>query len=268
MFGDIIQIDDPKIQQWYEQIVALPPKLYNALNSLVTVALQKCFAEPPIDEEEPFGALMVFLCNVVWRLILQCIRAFPQIKRALILIESGSIQTSADVAKLEEEAKVLLTFKELSTCRPKFTYDSAFFSTVLAFLETQKKFATEADRIRAADTVHKLQSVLGRENGTNISPATFFDRLHGIFCLDMGLTEGEAEAHLAVTAFQAKENYVNCCLSRKENVNTQFNKRKAAPTEMTMEQKVYADIESEFGQMRADIYAIMYHLGIANKKHK
>ena len=77
--------------------------------------------------------------------------------------------------------------------------------TVLAFLETQEKFATEADRIRAVDAVHKIQSVL--ENGTNISRAAFFDRLHGIFRPDMGLTDGEAEAHLAVTAFSAKENY-------------------------------------------------------------
>ncbi len=87
MFGDIIQIDDPKIIQWYEQIVSFPSKLYNALDNLVTVALQKCFAEPPaIDEEEPFGALMVFQRHVVWRLVLQCISAFPQMNKALVLI--------------------------------------------------------------------------------------------------------------------------------------------------------------------------------------
>ncbi len=61
---------------------------------------------------------------------------------------------------------------------------------------------------------------------------------------------------------------MNHCASRNENVNTQFNKRKAAPTEMTMEQKGYADLKSEIGQMRADIHAILNHLGIAAKKHK
>ena len=40
VFGDNIRIVDPKIK-WYEQIVGFPPKLYNALNSLVTGALQK-----------------------------------------------------------------------------------------------------------------------------------------------------------------------------------------------------------------------------------
>ncbi len=77
---------------------------------------------------------MVFQRHVVWRLVLQRISAFPQIIKALILIESGLIQASAGVAKLEEEAKVLLIFKEYSTCLPKLTYDSAFFSTILAFL--------------------------------------------------------------------------------------------------------------------------------------
>ncbi len=91
-----IRIDYPKIQQWpgYEQIVSFPLNLYIALNSFVTGALQKCFAESPaIDEEEPFGALMVFQRNVVWRLVLQCISAFPQINKELILIEQGSIQS-------------------------------------------------------------------------------------------------------------------------------------------------------------------------------
>jgi hypothetical protein len=97
VFGDIIRFDNPKIIQWYDLIVASPPKLYNALNSHVTAALQKYFADPPIiDEEEPFGALMIFQRHVVWRLVLQ----FPQINKALVLIESGPIQSAADVIKL------------------------------------------------------------------------------------------------------------------------------------------------------------------------
>ncbi len=39
VFGDIIRFDDQRTIQWYDQIVAFPPKLYNALNSLVTAAL-------------------------------------------------------------------------------------------------------------------------------------------------------------------------------------------------------------------------------------
>jgi hypothetical protein len=184
-----------------------------------------------------------------------------------VLIEYGPFQSAADVIKLEAEAKVLLTFKEFSTCRSKFTYDSAFFSTILAFLETQEVFATQADRIRAADAVRKLQQVL--ENGIDISRAAFFDCLHGIFRPDMGLTaETDVEAHLAVTAFSAKENYGNRGASRKENTNPQFTKRKAASMEATSDQKGYADLKSEFGQMRADISAIMNFLGMTDKKHK
>jgi hypothetical protein len=82
----------------------------------------------------------------------------------------------------------------------------------------------------------------------------------------MGLTDGDAEVRLAVTAFSAKENYGTCGASRKENANPQFNKRKTAPTELTMEQKGYADLKPEFGQMRADIYSIMNHLGIDKKR--
>ncbi len=182
----------------------------------------------------------------------------PQINKALVLIESGPIQSAADVIKLEVEAKVLLAFNEYSTCRPKFTYDSAFFNTILAFLETQEVFATQADRIRAADAVSKLQNVL--ENGTDISRAAFFDCLHGIFgiiiCPNMGLTaEVDAEAHLAVTVFHAKENYGNCGTPRKENANAQFKKRKTAPIEAITEQKGYTDLKSEFGQIRADVSA-------------
>ena len=66
--------------------------------------------------------------------MLLCIRAFPQINKALVELEGGSIQSSEDVSKLEEEARVLLTFKEFSTSRPKFTYDSAMslhFNTLI-----------------------------------------------------------------------------------------------------------------------------------------
>ncbi len=76
VYGDIIRFDDPKVIQWYDQIVAFPPKLYIGMNGLVTAALQKHFAElPVIDEEEPFGALIIFQRYVVWKLVLQCIRA-------------------------------------------------------------------------------------------------------------------------------------------------------------------------------------------------
>jgi hypothetical protein len=72
-----------------------------------------------------------------------------------------------------------------------------------------------------------------------------------------------------VTAFHAngKENYGNRSASRKENTNPQFAKRKS-PMKETSEQKGYADLKSEFGQMRADISAIMNFLGMSDKKHK
>ncbi len=79
------------------------------------------------------------------------------------------------------------------------------FSTVLAFIEAQETYRTETDRLCAADAVRKLQHML--ENGTSISRAAFFNCLHGIFRPNMGLTSGDAEVRLAVSAFSAKENY-------------------------------------------------------------
>ena len=85
----------------------------------------------------------------------------------------------------------------------------------------------------------------------------------------MGLiAEPDVEAHLAVTAFHAKENYGNRGASRKKNANPQFTKRKATSMEATSDQKGYAHLKSEFGQMRADISAIMNFLGMPDKKHK
>ena len=265
VFGEVIKFHDPIYIQWYDQIVAFPQDMYNTLNNHVTTVLQKHFADPPaIDEEEPFGALMFFQRHVVWRLVLLCIRAYPQINKAIVELEARSIQSSDDVSKLEEEARLLLTFKEFSTSKAKFAHDHAFQQTVLAFIEAQETFRTETDRLRAADAVRKLQNML--ENGITISRSAFFNSLHGIFRPNMGLTPGDAEVHLAVTAFSAKENYGTRGASRKENANPQFTKRKPAPTELTMEQKGYADLKSEFGQMRSDIYAIMNHLGIDKKR--
>ncbi len=142
-----------------------------------------------------------FQRHVVWRLVLRCIRAFPQINKALVDLEKEPIQSSADVTRMEEEARVLLTFKEYSTSRTKFHYDFAFQHTVLAFVEAQEKLHTETDRIRAADAVHKPQNLLENGNGNSIPRAAFFNRLHGIFRPNMGLTDGDAEIHLAVAAF-------------------------------------------------------------------
>jgi hypothetical protein len=71
VYGDIIRFDDMKINKWYDDVVKFPPKLYNTMNNLVTAVLQKHFVELPIiDEEEPFGALMIFQRHVVWKLVL------------------------------------------------------------------------------------------------------------------------------------------------------------------------------------------------------
>jgi hypothetical protein len=130
---------------------------------------------------------MVYQRNVVWRLSLQCSRAYYQINRALIQAEQGPILSQADVAKLEEEAKMLLTFKELSTCQARFSHDHAFYSNVLSFLETQDKFIIEADRICAAHAVRSHQGML--DSGHDIPRPTFFDCLNGIFRPDIGVTE-------------------------------------------------------------------------------
>jgi hypothetical protein len=65
--------------------------------------------------------------------------------------------------------------------------------------------------------------------GTDISRSAFFDCLHGIFrpYMPVELTaEADVEAHLAVTAFHAKENYGNRGALRKEKANPQFTKQK------------------------------------------
>jgi hypothetical protein len=93
--GDIIRFDDPRIINYYEDLVKVPSKLYNAINNMVTSVLQKHFVElPMIDEDEPFGALMIFQRHVVWKLALQCIRAYPQINMALASLESTPINNN------------------------------------------------------------------------------------------------------------------------------------------------------------------------------
>jgi hypothetical protein len=110
VYGDIIRFDDPRIIKCYEDLVKVPPKLYCAINNMVTSVLQKHFVELlMIDEEEPFGALMIFQRHVVWKLVLQCIRAYPQINMALTSIESTPINNTADIHKFEAGANMLLT---------------------------------------------------------------------------------------------------------------------------------------------------------------
>ena len=264
--GDVIRYDDHSILEWYDEISKFPPKLYPEMNKLITSALQKHFESVTIDDEEPFGALMVYQRNVVWRLSLQCIRAYSQINRALILAEQGPIQSQADVAKLEEEAKMLLTFKELSTCKDRFSHDHAFFSNVLSFLETQDKFIIEADRIRAAHTVRILQGML--ESGHDIPRPTFFDRLNGIFRPDIGVTDGDADAHLSMTAFHAKETSGTRGAYVRKDATPQFPKRKGNPEDPSVELKTLQDVKSELGHVRATLTAITKHLGIHDKKRK
>jgi hypothetical protein len=121
---------------------------------------------------------------------------------------------------------------------------------------------------KCPDAIRKVQGYLG--SGHDFPRSAFFDILYGIFRPNLGSNvEADVEAHLAVTAFHAngKENYGARGVSRKENANPQFTKRKS-PTEATPEQKGYADLKSEFGQMRADISAIMTFLGVPDKKKK
>jgi hypothetical protein len=247
-YGEIIRFDDPRYIKYYEDIVKVPSKLFCAINNMMTSVLQKHFVElPMIDEDEPFGAFMVFQRHIVWKLVLQCIRAYPQINMALTSIESIPLNNTADVNKFEADANMLLTFKEMAACRPKFSFDSAFFGTTIAHLETQE-FATPADRNRAADAIRKIQGYL--ESGNDFPRSAFFDILYGIFRPNLGLNvAADVDAHLAVTAFHAngKENYGARGFSRKENANPQQAKRKS-PMEVSPDQKCLADLKSELGQ--------------------
>ncbi len=75
VYGNIIRFTDPKIIKYYEDLAKVPSKLYCAINNIVTSVLQKHFVElPMIDEDEPFGALMIFQRHVVWKLVLQFVR--------------------------------------------------------------------------------------------------------------------------------------------------------------------------------------------------
>ncbi len=98
---------------------------------------------------------------------------------ALTSIESTPINSTTDVHKFEADANMLITFKEMASCRPRFSFDSAFFSTMIAHLETQE-FATPADRNRAADAIRKVQGIL--ESGNDFPRSAFFDIL--LFCME------------------------------------------------------------------------------------
>ena len=272
VFGEVLRVDDAEVIEMYDELVNFPIKLYNDVNRQFINALQKNFADPiDIDDDEPFGALMAFQRHVVWKMVKQCIDAYPQIARSLGKLEISPLTSRNDVERMRKEAMVLLPFKEMSTCRPKFTYDNQCFSNVLSSLESQEGFAKEGDRARATKTIRLLQGI--PESGNTIPRETFFDRLSEIFLPNIGLNDEDAEAHLASTAFQAREmsgqrgqgaQYRNS----KENMNPQTGKRKAPADEQSMLLKNVQDLKSELGNVRSQMQAICEHFGITCKKIK
>ena len=173
------------------------------------------------------------------------------------------------------EALTLLPFKEMSTCRPKYSYDHQFFINVLSSLEGQEGFTREGDRARADKTIQLLRGI--SEGGNVIPHETFFERLTEIFPPNIGLNEGGDDAHLATAAFHAKElSGPRGAPSRisKENTNPQYGsgnfsgKRKIPVEETSVELKTLQDLKSEFGNMRAQLQAMCDHFGITCKKRK
>ena len=183
VFGEVLYVDDPDVEGMYDGLVNFPVKLYNEMNRQFALALQKHFATPlAIDDAEPFGALMAFQRHVIWRLVKQCIDAHNQIGRALSALEIIPLRSRLDVSNMEAGASVLLSFKEMSACRPKSSYDKFFFDNVLSSLEGQEGFSKEVDRVRAVRNIHRLRDAM--EKG-DVSRVTFFDRLTEIFSPDI-----------------------------------------------------------------------------------
>ena len=64
---------------------------------------------------------------------------------------------------MEAEANVLLSFKKMSACRPKSSYDKLFFDNVLSSLEGQEGFSKEVDKVRAVRNIHRLRDAMEKE---------------------------------------------------------------------------------------------------------
>ena len=114
-FGYVLDVEDPAVHSWYEYVTSFPPKLYNELNRHVVAELMKQQVPYEINNEEVFGGLMAFQSGVVFRLIKQAMLAYDQIVKAITELESHPIQSRRDITYMENEAKILLTLKELST---------------------------------------------------------------------------------------------------------------------------------------------------------
>jgi hypothetical protein len=73
--GKITTVDDPELIEMYEGLMLFPVKLYKEMCKQFTNVMQKHFAEHiRIDDSKPFGAVMAFKQNVIWKLSKLCRR--------------------------------------------------------------------------------------------------------------------------------------------------------------------------------------------------
>ncbi len=72
----------------------------------------------PCDEvDETFGGLLAFQSGVVFRLVRQSMASNDQIVKAIGELEARPIRNRRDITYMEEEAKILLTLKEMAPSR-------------------------------------------------------------------------------------------------------------------------------------------------------
>ncbi len=172
-----------------------------------------------------------------------------QIVKAISELESRPIRTRRDITYMEGEAKILLTLKEMSTARPKFSHDHEFQNTVLSILELQKEYGSASDHIRASQIFVELRKRMQR---TQVTRGQFFYKLYEIFPPTIGSSNAETGPDLVEVAYQAsfpRDNAPRAGI-RKENVNPQSGKRKTTFDEPSAELKLLQDLKSENGNIQ------------------
>ena len=168
------------------------------MNRQVVTELLKHQIPSDIDEDEIFGGLIAFQSGVVFRLVKQSMAAHDQIVKAISELESRPIRTRRDITYMEGEAKLLLTLKEMSTARPKFSHDHEFQNTVLSILELQKEYGSASDHIRASQIFVELRKRMRR---TQVTRGQFFEKLYEIFPPTIGSSNAETGTDLVEIAY-------------------------------------------------------------------
>ncbi len=238
------------------------------MNRQIVTELIKHQIPCDIDEDEIFGGLIIFQSGVVFRLVKQAMGAYDQIVKAISELESRPIRNRRDITYMEGEAKILLTLKEMSTARPKFSHDHEFQSAVLSILELQKDYGSTCDQIRASQIFVELRKKMKRNQ---VARSQFFEKLYEIYPPTIGTSNAETGLDPMEVAYQASfpRDDATRAGGRKENVNPQSGKRKTTFDEPSPELKLLQDLKSENGNLRALLTTIIDHLGInSGRKRK